>query len=148
MPNRKVHDPVGGIAGAAYAGWRAYQRPATSALFESLGGLGGGVVGSRIPDLLEPACWNHRRTAHSATVVGLIATFANNVESAAEWCRSRAAILEARAQDQGLQAVDQMASAAAAILLYLVAGFLNGLVAGYISHLVLDGLTPASIPLA
>lgn len=146
MPNRRDHDLAGGLSGAAYAVWRAHQDPAGSPVLEGFGGLGGGVFASRWPDFLEPACWNHRRTAHSATIGALIVVFANRIEEAAAWCRAEAAAHEVRAQDPTLSASEQAMRAAVAVLLRLLAGFLNGLVAGYVSHLAMDGCTPAGIP--
>jgi len=107
----------------------------------SLSGMGGGVM----PDILEPAVSpNHRSVAHSLVAAGGLVVAAKAsyhvkcLERAAA-CEQRAALLVVGSQEWG----KERRSAAA---WRVIAASALGFVAGYASHLVLDGATPRSLP--
>ena len=146
MPNRRRHQGVGRVAGSGYAGLRALASPNGDPLVETIGGLIGGDLGSAVPDQLEPARWNHRRACHSWTAGGALLAASAKVEDWAEICRSKAAAHRGLSHDPRLTGAEQLWHSLVALTWNLLAGFLNGLLAGYVSHLVLDGQTTAGIP--
>ncbi len=146
MPKRKEHLAVGIIAGLGVG-------LATAVLVEKRDRwlhvvtctLSAGV-GARLPDVMEPALSpNHRGVAHSVAAgvgVGVLMRarhHARCLELALE-CDRRAAALQRDSPQWG-------AEVRGARLWRLAAAALLGLLAGYASHLVMDGATPRSLPL-
>lgn len=146
MPNGRVHHRVGRPVGAAYATFKASQSPIGDPFVEGLAGYFGGGHGAVCPDWLEPARWNHRQTAHSFAVGGLLVRSADEVQRWAESCRHRARRHQLLSRDARLSGVEQFWHSLVAIFWSAVAGWLNGFVAGYLSHLVLNSRTPSGIP--
>lgn len=156
MPNRKTHTAVGAATGAAFAFYRAKDQTPNNLLTEALGGLLGGCLGGRLPDILEPAVssW-HRDTAHSLAVGGAIISTRNRLSELETGCRENAERCRAiRMVRQGngfvpapRGSLSEFLSEMQELLWRLLAGFLNGLAAGYLSHLALDAASPRSIPL-
>lgn len=146
MPNGRIHRAVGRPIGAAYATFRATQSSIGDPLVEGIAGFFGAGHGAACPDWLEPARWNHRQTAHSFTMGGLLTKSADHVQDWAEACRRRARRHHLLARDIGLRGGEQFGHSLMAIFWSLVAGWLNGFVAGYLSHLALDSGTPSGIP--
>jgi len=147
MPNGRVHRRVGRPTGAVYAAVQATRSPLGNPIAESLAGWFGGDLGARLPDLLEPGCWNHRQAAHSAAAAAVLIRSTAAIQAWAELCRVRARQHRAIAADPRLDSVDQFAHCLAELFWSGLAGFLNGLLAGYLSHLALDAMTPSSIPI-
>jgi membrane-bound metal-dependent hydrolase YbcI (DUF457 family) len=150
MSSRRTHTVVGAVAGGTYALVCApkNQKPLNN-LAEVVGGALGGVVGSRLPDVLEPAIHSfHRSTFHSVATAGTITygmaqkqvSPADALRKLADEAAQRAAILKANGQP-ALQ--DELLE----LLLHVAAGVVSGLPAGYVSHLACDMTTPRSIPL-
>ena len=156
MPNRKTHTAIGAGSGAVLALYRAKDQALNNLLTEALGGLLGGYVGGLLPDILEPAfsSW-HRDTAHSVAVGGAIISLRNHLSGWEAACRENAEKCRAIRmvpQDNAfvsatIDPLSQFLCDIRELLWRLLAGFLNGLAAGYVSHLVLDAATPRSIPL-
>lgn len=158
MPGKETHKYVGAAAGVALAAFEAHGQPKNYFLIEMAGGALGGMVGGMAPDWLEPAIssW-HRGVCHSASMGGAIIYFQQILSNWANTCRENAAKCRVLPQVEDVHTGQwipikptPMAQAWADIrefLWTLLAGFLNGLAAGYISHLVLDAVTPRSIPL-
>ncbi len=171
MPNRDVHVALGlgcgllATTGAvAMRRQRAEPHPADPLhdILHVLGGALGGAVGGRLPDLIEPAIHpNHRGPAHSLlaasgaggiALLDLVREFEDRCRQAAITCRAqRVAAQDAARETHGLRGVVHAVHASALLVLELwlatLAGVPIGLAAGYVSHLLADGLTPKSIPL-
>jgi membrane-bound metal-dependent hydrolase YbcI (DUF457 family) len=147
MARRRTHLAFGVAAGVGYAGYRATKSAMGNPLIESFGGGLGGAGGGTLPDILEPASGGqHRRTAHSLLVGGALAAAAQTIEVWAEALRRRAAELEQEAASGLFDEARCIALRLGAWICWFIAGLLNGLVAGYVSHLVLDLGTPAGLP--
>lgn len=146
VPNRKTHQKVGMTAGAAFAAYHARGETFGDALVEIAGGGCAGWLAGALPDVLEPAYRNprHRSVCHSSVV--LVTTAMAVLEREREQFRARAH----QAHD-ARQIATNLADALILLLIELVyrflAGTLAGLQAGYVSHLVLDARTRASLPL-
>jgi hypothetical protein len=158
MPGRKTHKYVGAGAGIALAAYKAKDEPNVQFVIEMAGGALGGMVGGMTPDWLEPAIssW-HRGVCHSAGVGEAIIYFQNILANLANACRENAAKCRIVPQVEDVHTgqwirieptpLEQAWADIREFLWTLLAGFLNGLAAGYVSHLVLDAMTPRSIPL-
>ncbi|WP_160174452.1 metal-dependent hydrolase [Archangium violaceum] len=154
MSNRKAHSTVGAVVGSINA---ARCLPAGQAsihnIAEVLGGALGGVVGSRLPDIIEPAIHSHHRSfAHSVTVASGVATKGMSISAdMASWCRDQAEMFRQRAVEHSARpdgsALAQLFYSLMEFLLHFAAGFVSGIPAGYVSHLAMDMTTPRSIPL-
>lgn len=163
MADRKTHRRAGRVSGAVYAAHRARGQSVPNFIVETAAGALGGDVGALVSDWLEPGIspW-HRGTAHScaagATILSLGEVFAG-VET---YCRQQAE--RKAAERKTLQAtpdptqpnmfvaspnssLTQLWLTICEFFWHALAGLVNGLTAGYISHLVLDAGTPRSIPL-
>lgn len=156
MPDSATHKVVGTAAGALFANYRAKEQTPENSILEVVGGALGGYVGGALPDILEPAIssW-HRGVAHSYASGAAVVTASNQLLSKWETaCRTNAenckAILMVPTPGGGFVPADpvkQFLLSLAELFWRLMAGFLNGLAAGYISHIALDAGTPRSIPL-
>lgn len=147
MPNRYVHVMTSGTAGALYALSRSAGEPEPARLCEVFGGIVGGFVGGRTPDVLDPPrSARHRGRAHSlAAGASMIKLGRRELDKWQQTCRrwadgfaSKAA---ACAPESPMCIVFALASMACRILAGLIAGFL----AGYITHLTLDACPPSCI---
>jgi len=149
MPNGKTHKTVGTACGALAAASRTRPEDGEANLFIAIGGGVGGYIASRWPDLWEPAiCPNHRQIAHSVVAGGSLLTYAIRVVP--EWeARWRAVAIDAseRRLAPSTPQADQMLLSIVEIFAWVMVGLLAGLAAGYLSHLALDGCTPAGLPL-
>ena len=148
MPNRQTHVRVGILAGCGFAAYRSCEQDLPNMLLETIGGGVGGYVGSRLPDVVEPASWpGHRQLAHSAITGGAVAF--SIYELLAGWenlCRSKAELYSQQKGTEGTNVLKNILFTLLEIILRVVAGFLSGLGAGYLSHLALDGTTRSGIP--
>lgn len=163
MANRRTHRRVGRISGAVYAAHRAKGQTVGQCITESIGGAVGGDVGSLLADWLEPgiSSW-HRGTAHSCAAGMGILSLGEVLAGAETYCRQQAErkVAELRtlqmtpdpAQPNVFipvpnSSLTQLWLTICELVWRTLAGFANGLAAGYLSHLVLDAGTPRSIPL-
>jgi hypothetical protein len=163
MADRKAYRRAGRISGAVYAAHRAKGQGVTNFLVETASGAFGGDVGALAADWLEPATssW-HRGTAHSCAAGGVILSLGEVLAGVETYCRQQAD--QKAAERKTLQTTQDPAqpnlfvatpnSSLTQLWLTIcelfwraVTGFVNGLTAGYISHLVLDAGTARSIPL-
>lgn len=140
MPCRQVHEVVGTAGGVLYVAARTRQEPPLRQLVELVAAGVGGFCGGRLADQLEPATnGQHRRLAHSLAAGGSLLLATRTVDAFCDDLRQARPVL--RGAD-GQQEPDRLGE----VLCLLTAGFLAGLVVGYLSHLALDSLTPASLP--
>jgi membrane-bound metal-dependent hydrolase YbcI (DUF457 family) len=160
MAGHRTHIVLGTAAGAGYAAHRAKNRPGAKGLVRVAGGAMGGALGGALPDIFEPAIssW-HRGLGHSVAVgSGLasrgyfLAQWEGFCLEKAEQCRVRPTTLVWDPQEDFYVQVppnplSQLLSTLGELFWEFLAGFLNGLVGGYASHLALDAFTPRSIPL-
>jgi membrane-bound metal-dependent hydrolase YbcI (DUF457 family) len=147
MPNRDAHGPVGALSGTTFA-YSAWKQPRPYLIAAAAGGLLGGVVGGLAPDWIDvPTSPRHRAEAHSLSITdtaGYLIT-----EQLAAWQEG----LRANAQRYGELRValpdplPRIGYGILELLFLLLSGFLAGVVGGYASHLVLDSLTPSSLPI-
>ena|SRR2546422_581835 len=146
MPGRRVHTLAGAVAGGGYAYYRARGESDTSRLLEAAAGVASGALAGCLPDILEPARTpNHRGAAHSVATGYIVA--AMELDEWSRHCRGRAEHYRQRQLQQGLEPIRRALYWLAEMLWRLAAGCLNGLQAGYASHLALDMLTPRTLPL-
>ena len=148
MSNRRTHLIAGTTTGLGFAAYRARNESLPAFVAETVGGAIAGTLGGLGPDLVEPAIHSwHRSTAHSyAAAAAIVATTVHVTERWQEYCRARAqSHNEARAIATSDPA--RLFHGFMAFLWHLLSGFVAGLPAGYLSHLVLDSFTPRGIPL-
>ena len=149
MPKRQVHDATSTAVGGALALVLAHeseQTPRNSGL-EMFGGLLGGFIGGRLPDLAEPATsGNHRRVLHSQVMLAGVTSLA--IRQAEQWqdeLRARADATAARGV-VATTTLDAWGLWAQEVALRILAGAVPSLAGGYVTHLVLDGRTPRGLP--
>jgi len=148
MPNRKKHVSVGGAAGVAYAALNALDQSPFNLVLEAIGGFAGGKVGGCIPDFLDPATTpNHRDMAHSLLAVGGVLALAAK-DKLMSWHQDLRDKANAFATDRlaceagSLQAI---LFGIQEMTCRMLAGFVAGLLAGCLSHLVLDAGSPEGL---
>jgi len=136
MASRKEHDELGAVFGIGAALLKAaladqIKTPADF-LAVGLGGLVGGVGGSRAPDVLEPATHpGHRSTMHSAVVTSALVLKGGEfvIETSNEMIT-----------DQHTDPVDRFGR-------LFLSSMMVAAPVGYASHILADAGTPAGIPL-
>lgn len=148
MSRKPEHCRAGLIAGGTAGLIRGQDQPKLVLLLETLGGAWGGWIGGQIPDWLEPAKGNprHRGLCHSEiAVMGVLQLGKKAVRGWEGFFRDTAGRLEEEARqhpDQVLHSVFRLLIAGSC---RIFAGFLAGLVAGFVSHILLDAATSTSI---
>jgi len=142
MASKLEHNYGGMLAGTALECLTKGTLPPGQAVLETIGAAWGGHVGSRIPDTVNPPVgFNHWGFAHSYTAgAGTIAVSAPNVWQVRDQLRQAGNDLLAMSYEYGDTPLLQLLAALGAAFMHLMAGFVVGLPAGYVSHLVLDQL--------
>lgn len=131
---RADHDALGLLFGAAAIALLAAQTNRRVSIGEVLGGAAAGYLGSRIPDVLEPAHHpNHRGPVHSVATLALVG--------------HQLAPLAARANRLALANAEREGDPLLRFLKQFAAGLGVGAAAGFTSHLAADATTPKSLPL-
>ena len=148
MAGYRTHKVVGGAVGATVALAYAQNQPPLLAMAETLGGLLAGQHAGTWADITEPAISSHHRdfchalapTAYGAT---LVFRSADTMQAS---LRSQAQVYfqQAASTNDGLQ---QFVNIAAGLLLHVIAGAVPAVPASYVSHIVLDAVTPRGVPL-
>lgn len=146
MADRAVHHAWGVGTGLA-AGLIFAPQEDTGGLVAELVGAGvGGAIGGRLADVLEPALSpNHRRIAHSGLAAAGLFRAAH-----AGWptrCRELAGVCRTRSADFGRTVEQRQNDRLEELSWRFLAGLVEGFLAGYASHLVLDAGTPKGLPL-
>lgn len=146
MPNRRVHVTAGAIAGIGAGLATARELPQEHQFIHVAFATLGGVVGSMLPDMIEPATSpSHRGAFHSLLAAGGLTAAA-----AADWsarCHKRAAECDAKAAGCQIDSPERNDEELKALAFRALAGLIIGLIAGYGSHLLLDSATSRSLPL-
>ncbi len=153
MPDGRTHTCVGITAGLGYAAYQAKEQKVLDFWVEAFGGAIGGWPGGKLPDIFEPAIssW-HRSTAHSLTTGGMIVSQAPRLSAFTTFCREQAEQCKANTTrvftwtvnaDTNVQftidgGLGRFLSKIEELLWRFLAGFANGVAAGYVSHLALD----------
>lgn len=151
MSNRNTHVAVGALAGATHAfarvGTLCRENKSLDQLVEVLGGVAGGYIGARLPDLFDPPTHpGHRGLAHGVIpVAGATALWRANIDGWQEALRAKSLKHEHAAEQAG-DPLERLLHAMAALLYRLTAGAVAGVGAGYLSHVLLDAFTPAGLP--
>lgn len=146
MPNFSTHAKVGVGAGMIAALPSSRTSEPAQRIAELLGGAAGGFFGAALPNLLEPATSpNHRALAHSLASAGTLLLLP--IRDWQDRCRARASVFAqlASAADDGSEMSKRLNRSA--LTWSFLARAIPGLVAGYISHLLLDGATPRGLPI-
>lgn len=145
--NAKVHVPAGAISGLLYGATRPGQTEDYGALVEWIGATIGGGLGALVPDLLEPAIHPlHRSTAHSYVAMSGVIWMDSQLQ---QWqIKIREKALEyRRCRELSQNGFGSFLFWMGEMLCFAFAGLIAGILAGYVSHLVLDLVTPAGLPL-
>jgi len=150
MSSRKFHATVGGLAGglSALVSLPEGQEPLHN-LAEVVGGIFGGVLGSRLPDIIEPAIHSYHRDFFHSVAVGGTLTVGLVQQTVTPGARLRefAALAHQRGQQAQSAGESPLLHQLMEVVFHLAAGAVAGLPAGYVSHLACDATTPRSIPL-
>lgn len=148
MPNRKTHVTVGAIAGCTHALYRARNEKPFHLLLEALGGLVGGYIGGRFPDIVDPPTSpNHRSIGHGVLPNATLSTI--YYAQLGDWqrrCREQANKHRLK-QKQAQSIWSHVKHGFLGALCRIFSGFLSGFAAGHTSHLALDMTTPRRLPL-
>lgn len=147
MPRLVEHLGHGRTVGAGAAAYMARDQHLAALACEVMGGAMGGMLGARLPDILEPPVSpHHRAVAHGVLPVAsaAIAVVQKMPERQAD-LRAMAAeqLAMARRADSTLEEVLRFLVAAG---LHVIAGVLPGVVAGYVVHIAADAQTPRGVP--
>ena len=148
MPNRPFHVATSTPAGAGYAFYKANQQNGLARTIEVLGGALGGYCGGILPDCIDPPFHpGHRSLGHGFVPVAAAGTIWN--QGLDVW-QSQLRRLAYEHNYRRSRSTDPAATAWHALAewaLRMLAGFLAGLGAGYVTHVALDFGTPRCLPL-
>ena len=146
MANGKVHKRAGALVGALTAASYARDQAPAAFLLETLGGIGGGVVGAKLPDVVDPpTSGRHRSIGHGIAPTSAVAVhYAKALPAAQNWLRAEA--LRQQGVADSCDGLQYFWHALLAVLCSLGAGAIAGLLGGYVSHLALDAVTPMGLP--
>jgi hypothetical protein len=131
----------------AYAAYRPHDLHPLHLLLEAIGGLLGGRIGAKMPDIIDPPTSpNHRSIGHGVVpVVAGTAVAVRGLDRAQPKLRQRAD-RHAAARAQSSNRIAQLLHLLAEWACRIGAGVLAGIIAGYGSHIALDAFTPAGLP--
>jgi len=140
MADGKTHKAIGAAAGTVasliYNGQKG--NPDLSLIYAA-GGLLGGILGGKLPDIIDrPDTPNHRSFGHSVALVGISAW----TEKETVIFRNILAELQVNAEE-----LDSKGEKFLAGCCHFIAAFMIGIVAGYGSHLALDMFGKKGLPL-
>lgn len=149
MSDGKTHQKIAMASGGVAALLMSNEKEPWKLIAETLGGVIGGLVGGKLPDIIEPAVHSwHRNVAHSfSTGAVVVGAAAKGVQSWHASCRAKAEAWAQRRRDPNLTPTDRALALVAELAWRIAAGLPIGAAAGYVSHLALDAGTPRGIPL-
>jgi hypothetical protein len=148
MPNRAAHIAVGAPTGLLFSAYRSHGQNSLATFLQCCGGLAGGLAGSLTPDFIDPPTFpGHRSIGHGVVPVALgVAGLAQALDSWQGELRRLAdqhSLIAMHSADPMVRLWHSLAELALRLHSGMVAGFL----AGYVSHVTLDFLTPNCLPL-
>ncbi len=144
----KTHKKVGKPLGLGYAAYSARNEQPLALVIESMAGWQGGKTGARLHDIIEPATSpNHRGLGHSllgnGAVVAIAARPVGELQTKIRtWAHER--VEKAQQSESVFESCLQLLGAATA---HAAVGWMNGVIAGAGSHLLLDATTPRGLPI-
>lgn len=148
MPNRPFHVATSTPAGAGYVFYKANQQNGLARAVEALGGAFGGYCGGILPDCIDPPFHpGHRSLGHGFVPVAAAGAIWNQCLDG--WQSQLRRLADEHNYRRSLS-TDPAATAWHALaewVLRMLAGFLAGLGAGYVTHVALDFGTPRCLPL-
>lgn len=148
MSDGGTHRAIGTLAGGGFALAKAQQQRPEHLLLEVLGGLIAGNLGARLPDVFDPPMHpGHRSVAHGIAPVAAVGRAAVRGLDGAQVRLRAEADRRAALRASATTPLQRLWQAVLEILCRLGAGALAGLLGGYGSHVALDALTPAGLPL-
>lgn len=147
MSNRAFHVPISAAAGAAVSLYKSHGTNEIHKFWEAAGGAFGGAIVGILPDRVEPPIHpGHRSTAHALTpAIAAAALWTSRIDIWQTHARQLAAHhawLRAVSSDPLVRAWHAFAES----FLRILAGFIAGFAAGYVTHLAFDFGTPNCRP--
>ena len=143
MANKKTHVTVGAITAGVVATKKLdCYKTGTEKISFLIGSLGGGYVGGRLPDLIDPPTSpNHRAGAHSLLILLSLAKVSYDDLISGKYSPEdivdKFLPIDRENEDDLLFLIFRSA----------LKGFIAGLIPGYLSHLALDMTTKKGLPL-
>ena len=148
MSDGRTHRAIGTLAGGGYALAKAQQQRPEHLLLEVVGGLVAGNLGARLPDVFDPPTHpGHRSLAHGMAPIAAVGTAAVRRLDGAQARLRAEADRRAALRSSASTPLQRLWQAFLELLCRLGAGALAGLLGGYGSHVALDALTRAGLPL-
>jgi membrane-bound metal-dependent hydrolase YbcI (DUF457 family) len=148
MSDRRTHRAIGTLAGGGFALAKAQEQRPEHLLLEILGGLIASNLGARLPDVFYPPMHpRHRSVAHGIAPVAAVGRAAVRGLDGAQVRLRAEADRRAALRASATTPLQRLWQAVLEIICRLGAGALAGLLGGYGSHVALDALTPAGLPL-
>ena len=147
MPNRDVHLKTGAVVGGGYAAYLAWGQSLEHVAVETAGGILGGTIGGLLPDWIDaPTSPRHRAEAHNIAISGVGGYYLKDQVLPWQWSLRSKAESYSQMRQESPELLAQIWYGFLEFVCRLTAGALAGLLGGYASHLVLDSLTPACLP--
>lgn len=148
MANGGDHRLAGMALGAGFACYQARKQSPEDLLIEALGGVIGGNLGARMPDIIDPPLHpRHRSLGHGVVPVGAGAyASVRSLQGWQEFLR-REANRRAELSPVANSPLESLWHWVVSLLCRLGAGAVAGFLAGYGSHILMDAVTPSSLPL-
>lgn len=152
MPNRRTHDAIGILVGLGFGLYAVRNRNGWPAMARLAGWTLGAKLGAALPDGLEPGLHSwHRGPCHSGlALAGSLGLLLDPPEGLQQWVAEHEAAArwwKARYEQLPAGHCDRLGLWLTAAAEEFVVGLVQGLAAGYASHLFLDGGTPRGLPL-
>jgi hypothetical protein len=148
MPNRALHIAVSTPTGACFSFYNSQYQNHFVRFEEACGGFVGGVVGGSLPDFIDPPTWpGHRSVGHGLIPVAMAGVVWQQRLDAAQNHLRRSADAYHWQAAQCQDPIPNVWYSLMETACRLLAGFLAGIFAGYLSHVALDFATPGCLPL-
>ena len=143
MPRAKEHINAGQIIGGIAAGVTGPEGDPVALIIEILGGIFGGNIGARIPDIIDPP--NHG--GHRGFGHGMMPNTAIVASCAEGFCSTRIGLREvAKEAMNEYRETGEIWPLLKYVACHFSVGTMTGIAAGHVTHLVQDAQTPARLP--
>jgi hypothetical protein len=150
MPRRLTHVVTGNGAAILLTLYNSQGQPEPARIWEVFGGWAGGGLGGRLPDILDPAYRNpcHRGSAHSVVIAATgIKLLNEDLDHLQGRCRRWAEYCVERHKAAPPGSWEALLFFLAEKVCRFLAGFIAGLMVGYVLHLGMDACTDRSLAL-